>query len=147
MTSIETALTDEAIARIALDVLNTTYPYADWDHAAHFALALWLLRNPGVLAAQGGIKTILQRYNKAVGIPDIPTRGYHETITTASMRAAAWFLARHGKAAKVSVVLADLMRGEPGDPKWLLTYWSEPHLLSLSARRDWVEPDLLPFPY
>lgn len=147
MDSTEIALSDESISRIARDVLDTTYPYSEWGHAAHFAVALWLLRHPDVLAAQGGIKAILRRYNVSVGIPDVPTRGYHETITAASMRAAAWFLAKHDEGTTLATVLADLMSSEPGEPNWLLAYWSKPLLESLRAQREWLEPDLLPFPY
>lgn len=93
------------------------------------------------------MEAILRRYNRAVGIPDIPTRGYHDTITTASMRAAPWYLGKHAPNASLADVLADLMSGELGDPKWLLTYWSEESLMSLEARRGWVEPDLRELPF
>lgn len=36
---------DETIERVAHGVLDTTWPYAEWSHAAHFAAALWLLRS------------------------------------------------------------------------------------------------------
>ncbi len=141
------SFTDEAIAEIATAVIDTSFPYADWGHAAHFALALWLLRNPDVLEAEGGIEAILRRYNAAVGIPDVPTRGYHATITTASMCAAQWFVSNHEPDTGLAEILDELMQGEPGEPKWLLRYWSKEKLDSLPARRAWLEPDLMPLPY
>jgi hypothetical protein len=147
MNDIQLPIEDAAIAKVARAVLDTTFPYALWGHSAHFAAALWLLRNPEVLEREGGMEAILRRYNKAVGVPDLPTRGYHETITAASMRAAQFFLEKHGKNAKLSEVLQNLMESEPGNSKWLLSYWTEESLMSPSARYGWLEPDLTPFPY
>jgi hypothetical protein len=136
-----------AIERIAHGLLDLTLPYAEWGHAAHFAAALWLLRHPGVLEREGGMAPILRRYNKAAGVPEGPTRGYHETITRASMRAASHWLERHLPGDPLDRVLASLMAAEPGKPKWLLAYWRESTLMSPEARRAWVEPDLAALPF
>lgn len=148
MTAYDPSLFDAAaIERIARGVLDLSLPYEAWGHTAHFAAALWLLRHPPVLEAAGGMEAILRRYNKAVGVPDIPTRGYHDTITRASMRAACHVLARHAPDTPLDLVLTDLMEAEFGRPTWLLAYWRETLLMSLPARRSWVEPDLAAFPY
>jgi hypothetical protein len=141
------ALDAASIERIAHGLLDLNLPYAEWGHTAHFAAALWLLRNSDVLAANGGMEPILRRYNKAVGIPDIPTRGYHDTITKASMHAAAFVLRRHAPDAPLGAVLADLLAAEFGDPDWLLSYWSRDLLMSNNLRRKWSDPDLAAFRY
>ncbi len=140
-------LDDVAITHIAVSVLDLTHPYAEWDHTAHFALAVWLLRHPRLLDAVGGIEAVLKRYNTSVGIPDIPSRGYHATITMASMRAAATFLARHEAVTPLSVVLDALMRAEPGDPDWLHAYWRRETIASGDAKAAWHEPDIKALPY
>ena len=138
------ALTDSDIERIAAGVLDLTHPYAEWTHAAHFAAALWLLRRPAVLRQHGGLEPIIRRYNEAVGVPNTDTRGYHATITEASLRAAASFLGDARADAPLASILAALLASPLGQSRWLLAYWSEPRLMSVEARRSWLEPDQAP---
>lgn len=140
-------LTETDIARIAAGVLARTLPYAEWTHAAHFAAALWLLRHPEVLLQHGGMEPVIRGYNEAVGVPNTDTRGYHATITEASLRAAAHLLAEAGPRAPLAPVLAALLASPLGQPRWLLAHWSELRLTSVAARRGWLEPDLAPLPY
>ena len=140
-------LTETDIERIAAGVLDLTHPYAEWTHAAHFAAALWLLRHPAVLLERGGMESIIRRYNEAVGVPNSDTRGYHATITEASLRATAHALAEGGLHAPLVSVLATLLASPLGQPRWLLAYWSEARLMSPEARSEWRDPDLAPLPY
>ena len=138
------ALTESDIKRIAMGVLELTHPYAEWTHAAHFAAALWLLRHPDVLRRHGGMEPIIRRFNTAVGVPNTDTRGYHATITEASLRAAAHHLANAVPRAPLAPILAALLASPLGQSRWLLAYWSEPRLMSVEARRSWLEPDQAP---
>jgi hypothetical protein len=139
--------TETDIERIAAGVLDRTHPYADWTHAAHFAAALWLLRHPEILRRHGGIEPVIRRYNEAVGVPNSETRGYHATITEASLRATAHALAEAGPGVPLAPILAALLASALGQSRWLLAHWSEPRLMSLEARRAWLEPDLAPLPF
>lgn len=136
--------TDDDIERVALSLVERTLPYAEWTHAAHFAAALWFIRHPDELARCGGIDAVIRRYNEAVGVPNSDTRGYHATITFASLRGAASFLTPCRSLASSH---AGLMASPLGQSRWLLAYWSEELLMSVRARRAWVEPDLAPLPY
>ena len=140
-------LTETDIARIAADVLARTHSYAEWTHAAHFAAALWLLRHPEVLRAHGGMEPIIRRYNEAVGVPNTATRGYHATITEASLRATAHALGEAAPDAPLAPVLAALLASPLGHSRWPLAHWSEPRLMSPAARRGWLEPDRAPLPW
>ena len=140
-------LTESDIARIVAGVLDLTHPYAEWTHAAHFAAALWLLRHPEVLLARGGMEPIIRRYNEAVGVPNTATRGYHATITEASLRGAAHALAEAGADAALAPILEALLASPLGQSRWPLAHWSEPILMSPEARRGWREPDLAPLPW
>lgn len=140
-------MTETDIERIAAGVLDLTHPYAEWTHAAHFASALWLLRHPDVLIARGGMEQVIRRYNEAVGVPNTETRGYHATITEASLRASAGLLNDAGADAPLAQVLAALLASPLGQSRWLLAYWSEPRLMSVEARRGWIDPDLVSLPY
>jgi hypothetical protein len=137
---------DAEIERVARGLIDRSLPYTEWTHAAHFAAALWLLRHPRVLAAHGGIERVIRRYNDAVGVPNDDTRGYHATITLASLRGAAAHLAT-GPGAPLAMVHADVMTSPLGRSRWLLAHWSEARLMSVAARRAWLEPDLAPLPY
>jgi hypothetical protein len=139
--------TEDDIARIAEGVLARNHPYAEWTHAAHFAAALWLLRHPEVLLRHGGMERVIRRYNEAVGVPNSDSRGYHATITEASLRAAAHALAEAAPDAPLAPVLAALLASPLGQSRWLLAHWSELRLMSVPARRSWLEPDLAPLPY
>ena len=101
--------TESDIERIAAGVLDRSHPYAEWTHAAHFAAALWLLRHPETLLQHGGMEPVIRRYNEAVGVPNSDTRGYHATITEASLRATAHALAEAGPHAPLAPVLTALL--------------------------------------
>ena len=141
------SLTEADIERIAAGVLDRTHPYAEWTHAAHFAAALWLLRNAKTLRQHGGMEPVIRSYNEAVGDPNGETRGYHATITEASLRAAAHLLAGAGPEAPLAPLLAVLLASPLGQSRWLLDHWSEAYLMSPAARRAWLAPDLAPLPY
>jgi hypothetical protein len=136
-------LTDTDIARIAAGVIDRTLPKPEWTHAAHFACALWMLAAPG-RDARAEMPGLIRAYNEATGVANTDTEGYHETITQASLRAAATWL-RPG--VPLSEALAALLASDHGRSDWLLRYWSKPVLFSPEARRAWVEPDLQPLPF
>ena len=140
-------LTEPDIARVAAGVLARTHPYAEWTHAAHFAAALWLLRHSETLREHGGMEPVIRGYNEAVGVPNTETRGYHATITEASLRATAHALAEAAPDAPLAPLLAALLASPLGQSRWLLAHWSEPRLMSVEARRAWLAPDLAPLPY
>lgn len=137
---------DVEIDRIARGMIACTLPKREWTHRAHFAAALWLLAHPDVLAAEGGMVPLIRRYNEATGVANTESSGYHETITRASLRGANAMMGNHPDAS-LSAVLDALMDGPLGDKRWPLAFWSEARLMSLEARREWVEPDLAPLPW
>lgn len=136
--------TSEAdIERIARGLIDRTLPKPDWTHAAHFAAALWLLRERGT-ATFRDMPPLIRAYNEATGVANTDTSGYHATITIASLRLArAWLAERSGMA--LHAALAELLVSSFGRPDWLLAYWSRERLFSAAARRAWVEPDLREF--
>ncbi len=121
-------------------------PKPEWTHAAHFAAALWLLREPGVDAfavMPGAIRV----YNEATGVQNTDTDGYHETITLASLRAARAALDAAPPDRPLHAVLADLLSSDYGRSDWILRFWSRERLFSVEARKAWVEPDLRALPF
>ena len=138
---------DAAIARLARAVLDCSLPKAQWTHEAHFALALWLARERPDCLEPDAIRAVITRYNEATLTPNSDSAGYHHTITLASLRGARACLAQATPDAPLGRVLSGLMASPLGRSDWLLDYWSRAVLMSVEARRDWVEPDLAPLPF
>ncbi|WP_174842464.1 hypothetical protein [Steroidobacter cummioxidans] len=138
-------ISDEAIERIALGVLDRTLPKSEWTHAAHFAAALWVLRRPG-MNAERDMPRLIRAYNLATGVANTDSSGYHETITLASLRAARDWLAKSPEKA-LHEALDELLASRYGRSDWLLEYWSKPMLFSVMARRAWIDPDRKALPF
>lgn len=138
--------TDAEIADLTSRLVAATLPKPAWTHAAHFAAALWLLRyESGTLSET--LPPIIQRYNEASGTRNTDITGYHDTITQASIRAAAAFMSRFAPDHSVCDIANRLMATNLGRSDWLLAYWSRERLFSTQARRAWTPPDIHPLPY
>lgn len=133
--------TDDAIEGVARAMMACTLPKERWTHAAHFASALWLLRDRGD-AAYAEMPGLIRAYNESVGGRNTDTEGYHETITQASLHMAARAL----QGAPLHVVLAELMAGPCGQSGWIFDHWTKDVLMSPEARRRWTPPDVQSLP-
>ena len=135
------------VIRIGEGLLTCTLPRTEWTHAAHFAAALWLMRYRPDLDAAATMPGLIRAYNQSVGRVNDDTGGYHETITLASLRAARGVLDAYPPDMPVHRIVNALMWSSLADPNWLLEYWSRDRLMSVEARRAWVEPDLKSLPF
>ena len=131
---------------IAEGMINKTLPKSQWTHAAHFAVAVWLLRNERY-DAFAEMPDFIRNYNEASGTPNTDTEGYHETITIASLLATKSFVDCQPKHCPLHEIVNGILESDLADPGWLFQYWSKDCLFSVQARREWVEPDLAPLPY
>lgn len=138
---------DDTIERLTRGVIDMTLPATEWTHAAHFAVALWLLRFRPELTTPAAMRSIISGYNQSTGKANTDTSGYHHTITRASMGAAAAQLAAHRADEPLHILLDGLLRSELGSPRWLLVYWQHETLFSVDARREWIGPDLASLPF
>jgi len=135
------------ITRIGEGLFACTLPRTEWTHAAHFAAALWLMRYRPELDAAAIMPGLIRAYNQSVGRVNDDTGGYHETITLASLRAARGVLDAYPPDMPVHRIVNALMWSSLANPNWLLEYWSRDRLMSVEARRNWVEPDLKILPF
>lgn len=140
-------MTDLAIKRVALSMIDRSLPKREWTHEGHFAAALWLCRYRPELTRAETIRTLISNYNDATATPNTDTGGYHHTITLASMRAAQHFVDGYGSEVPLHVVLSKLMASRFGKSDWLSVHWSREVLFTVSARHNWVDPDLAPLPF
>ena len=135
------------IIRIGEGLFAKTLPRTDWTHAAHFAAALWLMRYRPELDAAQTLPGLIRAYNESVGRVNDETGGYDETITLASLRAARGILDAYPPDMPIYRIVNALMATNLADPNWLLEYWSRERLMSVEARRTWLEPDRKSLPF
>ena len=119
----------------------------EWTHAAHFAAALWLMRYRADLQPSVAMPGLIRAFNESVGGVNSDTAGYHETITQASLRAARGIFDSFPTDVPVYRIANALMGTNFANPNWLLEYWTRDRLMSVDARRAWLEPDLKPLPF
>ncbi|MCG8441332.1 MAG: hypothetical protein MI723_05940, partial [Caulobacterales bacterium] len=132
--------------RIARGLMDRSLPKPEWTHAAHFAAAIWMLRD-GETDPWRDLPGYIRAYNEATGVMNSDEEGYHETITVASLRAAEHRLRQARPHEPTFRIVNALMASELGRSGWLLAHWSKAVLFSVRARRGWVEPDLAPLPF
>ena len=119
----------------------------EWTHAADFAAALWLMRYRTDLELAAAMPGLIRAFNEAVGGVNSDTAGYHETITQASLRAACGVFESFPADMPVYRIVNALMSTKFANPNWLLEYWTRERLMSVEARRAWLEPDLKALPF
>ncbi len=138
---------DDEVAAIGVGLIDHTLPKPAWTHAAHFAAAVWLIRERPDLTPARHMPPLIRAYNEATGVANTDEGGYHETITQASLRAADAFLRDLPEETPIHAVCNALLASPLGRTDWLLSYWSKSVLFSVAARRGWVAPDLRPLPF
>jgi hypothetical protein len=135
------------IIRIGEGLFAASLPRTEWTHAAHFAAALWLMRYRPELDATQTMPGLIRAYNESVGRVNDDSGGYHQTITLASLRAARGVLDANSPDMPVWRIANALMASNFANPNWLLEYWSRERLMSVEARRTWLEPDIKALPF
>jgi hypothetical protein len=138
--------TEDELRAIAEGLMRRTLPKAGWTHAAHVAAAVWITaRCPGMLPERD-MPDFIRAYNEATGVPNTDSGGYHATITLASLRATAWFLAAR-PGLPLHAACDALLESDVGRRGWMTAHWSNALLFGVAARRGWVAPDRAPLPW
>lgn len=136
---------DAEIAALVRAFEDGTLPFARWTHEAHLTVALWYLLHHAPEEATARTHAGIQRYNRANGVAQTPTRGYHETITRFYIWAIRRFLADSSPENDGDMSLHDranaLLASPYGDRRFPLDYYTRDHLMSWAARTGWVAPD------
>lgn len=136
--------TEAEIIRIGEGLLERTLPFEHWTHAAHCIASLYLLiRRPDIDVAKS-LPGIIWRYNAATGTANTDDGGYHETITRFYLLAIDSYLARRPARGSLAETVAGFLASSFARHGFPLSYWSKDRLMSVEARRVWVEPDLRP---
>lgn len=120
-----------------------TVPKDEWSHVAHLAVGTWHVHQHGAEQALELLRVGIPRLNEAHGTVNDDKGGYHETITRAYVLLLSEFVG-----AQAGLPAADRVQALPASPliakTALFRFYSEKRLLSVAARRAWIEPDVAP---
>lgn len=133
-----------AIAAFIQEFETCRLPKAQWTHQAHLTVGLWYTTQHTPTEALTIVRQRIRTYNEAVGTLNTDSGGYHETITRLFLQGIADHVAQQQDAA-LPVLLATLLESPLAQATWPLNFYSRERLFSVSARRQWVEPDLAPY--
>jgi hypothetical protein len=134
------------VERLLAGFEDCSLPKPMWTHRAHLAVALCYCERQSHEQAMRSMREGIRRYNVATGGANTDTGGYHETIT----RFYIWLVdhcLRSGKLVDGGLAgRANGLYSNYGARDLPLRHWSQERLMSVQARHDWVEPDLVPLP-
>jgi len=132
---------DDLVARFG----DRTLPRVEWTHRAHLAVGTWHVHRYGPARALELLRVGITRLNEAHGTVNDDNGGYHESVTRAYVQLLSAFVASRADRSAADCAQA-LLAGPLAAKKALLTYYSAKNLMSVAARRGWVEPDVAPLP-
>ena len=138
---------DAEIRAIGEGLLDRTLPKPHWTHAAHCVATLYLMREHPELVLERDLPGIIARYNESTGTPNTDSGGYHETITQFYIRALKAFVADLPAGLALFEICNRLLASPVAAREFPFRYYSKALLLSVAARRRWVEPDLAPLDF
>ena len=130
--------TDQDVREVAERFESCSYALHEFTHARHITVAVLYLYDFGLEAAMTKMRESLHRFSAHHG-----KMGYNETITRF------WLvLVRHylqaSRQQKSLAVLANEAVERFADKNLLFRHYTRQRALVDEAKRDWVEPDLLP---
>jgi hypothetical protein len=86
----------------------------------------------------------IKHFDVVNGIPNEPTRGYHETMTVAWLRIIHATIQIYGRAESSEALVG--FHAQLGETKNLRLFYSPQLIMSPLAKQQFVEPDLAPLP-
>jgi hypothetical protein len=123
---------------------TAAWPLQDWHHRQHIKIAyLYLCRHPldtAIAKMSSGIK----KFNAANNVPEGLDRGYHETMTQAWIHLVHCTLQEFGPAENADAFVDK--HTQLLSKRALLFFYSRDNIMSWEAKRQFIEPDLAPFP-
>ncbi len=139
-------LSDDSVAHVGEGLLARTLPRQEWTHEAHLAATTYLVLKHPEIDLDIELKGIISRYNESAGTPNSDSEGYHDTITRAYLRGIRLFLDEADVSRPIHDLVNELLMTPMGRRDWPLRFWSKNRLMSIEARRAWIEPDLAALP-
>lgn len=123
---------------------SCTLPKEKWTHEAHLIVAIWYCKTYELPKTLDLLRYNIKTYNISVGTPNSDTQGYHETLTRFWLLVAANFV-NLNKEKSFEETAETFINSDWASRNLALNYYTKEALFSVEARKDWVEPDLMPF--
>jgi hypothetical protein len=137
---------DAEIAHLGEGLIARTLSKAEWTHEAHLGGTTYLLLKRPDIDLDAEFPGFIRRFNESVGGVNSDTEGYHETITRAYLRGIRLFLEEADTSEPLHALVNQLLLSPMGRRDWPMRFWSKDRLMSVEARRHFVEPDLSALP-
>ena len=135
-----------AVALVGEGLLARNLPRPEWTHEAHLAATTYLFLMHPEIDLDTALPGLIRAYNESVGGVNSDSEGYHDTITRAYLHGVRLFLAEADRATPIHDLVNDLLHSGMGQRDWPLRFWSKERLMSVEARRGWIETDLVAMP-
>lgn len=123
---------------------SRTFPFDQWHHRAHVKLAYLYAVRFGPEIAAHKLRDGIRAYNAANNVQDLPTSGYHDTMTQAWLQIIQATIQIYGPKATADEFFD--FHPQLSQKKILRLFYSPELFMSPQAKREFVEPDLAPFP-
>ncbi len=133
----EVAYRDESAIRTVVERFEScAYALDEFTHARHLTVACWCLctmpPEEALARMRAGLMQFIARHGK---------QGFHETITRFWMELLGDFLGRLPRRTSL-VQKTNFALERFGSKDLLFAYYTRERVMSDTARREWVEPDL-----
>lgn len=137
---------DAEIGRLGEGLLACGLSRQDWTHEAHLAATAYLLLRHSEIDLDTALAGLIRRFNESVGGVNDDTQGYHDTITCVFLHGVRLFLSEADTGAPLHQLVNTLLLSPAGKREWPLRFYSHERLMSVDARRGFVDPDLRALP-
>jgi len=117
-----------------------TFPFDQWHHRAHVKLAYLYAMRFGFEIAARKLRDGIRAYNAANNVQDMPTSGYHETMTMAWLHIIHATVQVYGPRETADEFVD--FHPQLGQKKILRLFYSPDLFMSPQAKREFLEPDL-----
>ena len=121
---------------------NQSISNDDWSHEYHIRIAAIYLMLNDFETALIKVKAGIKKLNAVNEVPDSQFRGFHETLTIGWLKLVSSRLYKSKTDSSLELIEKnkDLL-----SPRLLNEYYSTDKLMSLEAKANFIEPDLMTF--
>ena len=137
---------DAEIEHLGEGLISRSLAKSEWTHEAHLGATTYLLLKRPDIDLDTALPGLIRRFNESVGGVNSDSEGYHETITRAYLRGIRLFLLEADLSQPLHELVNELLLSPMGRRDWPLRFWSKDRLMSVEARRHFVEPDRAALP-
>lgn len=123
---------------------SAAIPKKEWHHREHIRMAFLYLRDLPFEEGLERIRSGIRALNRANGVADTESSGYHETVTVAWAHIIAAAIEAHGPSESFDAFARE--NSHLLSKSLLRLYYTKERVLTSLARSSFVEPDLAPFP-